>query len=278
MTLKLHTSRKKNYKQKREFEKVIEERTKGAILRSKTKWYNEGEKNTKYFLNLEKRHYKQSVISQIKISENQFVTSNEEIGNECVSFFKSLYESRCMADEVLDTSVFFDGENDTILTDHEREACEGPVTKKECLDALKTMESDKTPGTDGLPAEFYKIFWNDISTTLINALNFAYDTGQLSITQRRGIIKLIPKKDAEPYLIKNWRPLTLLNCDYKLAAKAIANRLKKYLPNVINNDQTGFIKGRFIGENIQLMDSIIRHAKEKNIPGLLRFLDFEKSF
>ncbi|KAL9982000.1 hypothetical protein ACROYT_G010777 [Oculina patagonica] len=265
-------------KQKRELEKIIEERTKGAILRSKTKWYNEGEKNTKYFLNLEKRHYKQSAISQIKISENQFVTSNEEIGNECVSFFKSLYESRCMADELLDTSVFFDGENDTILTDHEREACEGPVTKKECLDALKTMESEKTPGTDGLPAEFYKIFWNDISTTLINALNFAYDTGQLSITQRRGIIKLIPKKDAEPYLIKNWRPLTLLNCDYKLAAKAIANRIKKYLPNVINNDQTGFIKGRFIGENIRLIDSIIRYAKEKNMPGLLLFLDFEKAF
>ncbi|KAL9974171.1 hypothetical protein ACROYT_G011182, partial [Oculina patagonica] len=109
-------------------------------------------------------------------------------------------------------------------------------------------------------------------------LNFAYDTGQLSITQRRGIIKLIPKKDAEPYLIKNWRPLTLLNCDYKLAAKAIANRIRKYLPNVINNDQTGFIKGRFIGENIRLIDSIIRYAKEKNIPGLLLFLDFEKAF
>jgi len=138
----------KIYKQKREFEKIIEERTKGTILRSKTKWYNEGEENTKYFLNLEKRHYKQIVISQIKISENQFVTSNEEIGNECVPFFKSLYESRCKADEVLDTFVFFDGENDTILTDHEREACEGPVTKKECLDALKTMESDKTPDAD----------------------------------------------------------------------------------------------------------------------------------
>ena len=82
----------------------------------------------------------------------------------------------------------------------------------------------------------------------------------------------------EPYFIKNWRPLTLLNCDYKLAAKAIANRLKVFLPNLINNDQTGFIKGRFIGENIRLMDSIICYAKEKNIPGLLLFLDFEKAF
>lgn len=65
--------------------------------------------------------------------------------------------------------------------------------------------------------------------------------------KRRGIIKLIPKKDAEPYFIENWRPITLLNHDYKLAAKAISNRLKIFL---INNDQTGYIKDRFIGENI----------------------------
>ena len=180
---------------------------------------------------LEKRHCKQNAISQIKIRENKFVTSNEDIGNECASFFKNLYESKCTADNLLDRSAFFDDENDTVLKDYEQEACEGLLTNKECLDALKSMESEKTTGTDGFPTEFYKVFWNDISTTLISALNFAYDTGQLSITQRRGIITLIPKKDAEPYFIKNWRPLTLLNCDYKLAAKAIANRLKVFLPN-----------------------------------------------
>ena len=99
---------------------------------------------------------------------------------------------------MLDKSVFFEGENDTVLQDYEQNACEGLLTEKECLKALKSMDSEKTPGTDGLPAEFYKIFWNDIASTLINALNFAYETGKLSITQRRGIIKLIPKKDAEP--------------------------------------------------------------------------------
>ena len=140
------------------------------------------------------------------------------------------------------------------------------------------MESEKTPGTDGLPAEFYKVFWKDVSSTLISALNYAYETGKLSITQRRGIIKLIPKKDAEPFFIKNWRPLTLLNSDYKIAAKSIANRLKPLLPDLINYDQTGFIRGRFIGENIRLIDSVICYAKENNIPGLLLFLDFEKAF
>ena len=98
------------------------------------------------------------------------------------------------------------------------------------------------------------------------------------MTQTRGIIKLIPKKDAEPFLIKNWRPITLLNCDYKIGAKAIANRLKTFLPKLINSDQTGFLKGRFIGENIRLIDGIINFTAAKNIPGLLLFLDFEKAF
>ena len=140
------------------------------------------------------------------------------------------------------------------------------------------MESDKTPGTDGLPAEFYKVFWKDISSFLISALNYAFDSGCLSVTQRRGVIKLIPKKDAELYFIKNWRPITLLNTDYKIAAKSIANRIKLVLPNLINYDQTGFLKGRFIGENIRLIDSIIQYATKKNIPGLLLFIDFEKAF
>ena len=110
--------------------------------------------------------------------------------------------------------------------------------------------------------EFYKVFWNGISDCLLNAINFAYAEGKFSISQRRGIIKLIPKKDSEPYFVKNWRSITLLICDYKIAAKAIANRFQNVLPKIINSDQTGFLKGRYIGENIRL----------------LLFLDFEKAF
>ena len=152
------------------------------------------------------------------------------------------------------------------------------MTKTECLKALKEMDSNKTLGSDGLPAEFYKMFWNDIADFLLGSINYAYQTGQLSVSQKRGIIKLIPKKDTEPYLVKNWRPVSLLNCDYKIATKAVANRLKLVLPKLIDNDQTGFLKGRFIGENIRLIDSVINFTAAKNIPGLLVFLDFEKAF
>ena len=134
----------------------------------------------------------------------------------------------------------------------------------------------KTPGSDRLPAEFYKMFCNDIADFLLVSINYAYQIGQLSVFQKRGIIKRIPKKDTEAYLVKNWRPVSLLNCDYKLATKAVANRL--VLPKLIDNDQTGLLKGRFIGENIRLIDSVINFTAAKNIPGLLIFSYFEKAF
>ena len=170
---------------KEELEKIIEYRTKGAILRSKSRWYNEGEKNTKYFLNLGELHFKQATISQLKLSDGVFVISDKDILSECESFYKDLYASK------IDNSVnfdFFQQANETFFTPDDQQACDGLLTKTECEEALKSINADKTPGTDGLPAEFYKVFRDDISTHLLSALNFAYESGCLSITQRRGII------------------------------------------------------------------------------------------
>lgn len=264
---------------KEQQENILEYRTKGAILRSQCRWYNEGEKNNKYFLNLEKRHYKQGTINQLKTDNGDVITTDNKILHECFSFYKNLYSTQLTG--VQDPHIanrFFPKENNVHLSQEEQFSCEGLLTEKECFSSLKQMVNGKTPGTDGLPVEFYKTFWHDISDALIAALNFAYENGHLAITQRRGIIKLIPKKEADLKTLKNWRPLSLLNCDYKIAAKSIANRIQSILPKLVNNDQTGFIKGRFIGENIRLIDSVINYTANKNIPGLILLLDFEKAF
>ena len=73
------------------------------------------------------------------------------------------------------------------------------------------MGHNKTPGSDGLPVELYKTFWSDINEPLVKALNYSYNIGKLSVTQKRDIIKLIPQKDTELYFIQNCRPLSLLN-------------------------------------------------------------------
>ena len=100
----------------------------------------------------------------------------------------------------------------------------------------------------------------------------------LSISQRRGIVKPIPKKDADLKLNKNWRLITPLNGDYKIATKAIASCINTLLPNLISDDQTGFVRDRFVGENIHLIESVMKFTASRNIPGLLLFVDFEKAF
>ena len=87
---------------------------------------------------------------------------------------------------------------------------------------------------------------------------------------------MIPKKDKALNELKNWRPLTLLSCDYKIASKA--SRLKFELSDLINHDQTGFLKGRSIAESICLINNVISYTHLKDIPGLLLFIDFEKAF
>jgi len=155
---------------------------------------------------------------------------------------------------------------------------EGLLTDKECLEAVKSREFGKSPGTDRLPADIYKVFWKDISPYFISSLNRSYQKGKLAITQRRGIISLIPKKDKALNELKNWRPITLLNCDYKTASKAIASRFKTVLSDLTEYDQTGFLKGRSISENICLINNVISYTHSKGIPGLLHFVDFEKAF
>ena len=100
----------------------------------------------------------------------------------------------------------------------------------------------------------------------------------MSIDHRRGIINLIPKRDEDPRTLKNWRPISLLNTDYKIITKILANRIKKVLPSVINPDQVAYLKKRFIGQNICTILDMLGYTRLMNKNGIIAFLDFEKAF
>ena len=111
--------------------------------------------------------------------------------------------------------------------------CEGMITLNECSNALRDMPNNKTPGTAGLPTEFYKFFFKDICKNLLDSFNFSFRNGKLSADQRRGVISLITKSDKDPAFLKNWRPISLLNTDYY---SCIASRMKTVLPKIIHSD------------------------------------------
>ena len=140
------------------------------------------------------------------------------------------------------------------------------------------MKNQKSPGSDGITVEFYKLFWNDVKEFYINSINYSFQTGSLTDLQKQSIITLLPKQNKDITSLENWRPISLLNVDYKIATKAIANRVKGVISSMVHNSQTGSIKGRYIGENIRLLFEIIDNAEDENKPGLIFFSDFEKAF
>ena len=139
------------------------------------------------------------------------------------------------------------------LSSNQTESMSGPVTKQQCLTALLKMSNNKSPGLDGFSVEFYKCFWNDINDLLLQSYQFSYDVGVLTDTQREGIIILIPKRNKNPLLPSSYRPITLLNIDYKIIASVINSRMKCYLNELIRLGQNAFIKGRHIVDNIRLL-------------------------
>ena len=144
------------------------------------------------------------------------------------------------------------------------------------MKSIKAFKNGKTPGTDGLTAEFYKFFWLDIKGHLLASIRFALENGIMSMEQRRSIISLLPKKEKSRIFLKNWRPISLLNVDYEILAKALANRLTKHLPRLINEDQTGYVKQRFIGNNIRIIEDIMIYTKQNNIKGIMLSIENPK--
>ena len=115
------------------------------------------------------------------------------------------------------------------LNEAQKESCEGIISIEEVKRALQSMNNNKSPGSDGFTVEFYKFFFNDLGKYLVNSLNHAFKDGKLSITQRLGVIICIPKPNKAREFIKNWRPISLLNVDYKLLSGVLANRMKLVL-------------------------------------------------
>ena len=256
-------------------EKLLQHKTKGAILRSKVRWFEHGERSTKYFLNLEKRNFCQKSVTKLKLKDDTHMI-NLIFYKKKSSFTNRFTRQKNVDAENFSHSPFFKPDNITLQED--KLACENPISTNECLNALKEFTSNKTPGTDGFTSEFYKFLWPELCTEMIASFNYAFHSGTLSISQKRGIISLIPKKDKDTSLLENLRPISLLNVDYKILTKVIAKRLEKLLPKIINPDQPEYVKGRYIGEDERLIQDLMFYTKRMNSPRIAIFLDFREAF
>ena len=260
---------------KASLEDLRKQKINDAMLRSKLNWMEFGEKPSKFFLNLQKQNFVNRQMKKLVDDKGKLI-QDKSILIETYNFYSKLYQKKNQVEAVDWNDLAH--LNVPKLNTQLKDSLEGPLLMDEVFEVIKNMKNNKSPGLDGFTVEFIKFFWNYLKYFLVRSLNYAFLNGNMSYTQKIGIITLIPKGNKDRQYLRNWRPISLLNVLYKIASSCIANRIKKTLSILIHESQKGFMPGRFIGENIRLLYDIMMYTDINDIPGLLLLIDFEKAF
>ena len=235
------------------------------------------ERSSKYFF-----HKYNAIPGSTRLlydSKGNRCQTDPDILQVCHNFYSSLYQQQR---EEGDSPYCFipDEDSPQLVSPEQQEDLAAEITLDEMFVALQGMKKGKAPGLDGLTVDFYKIFWEDVGPLLYESIKFAQNTGQLSISQKRGIIKLLPKKDKDPQFVPNLRPITLLNVDVKILTRALSIRLKNVLHEIVHSDQQAFIKNRYIGNTVldfyTMAGAALNSDEDSNYIALS--LDIEKAF
>ena len=250
-------------------------------------WHHYGEKPTFWFHRLGEQHAPTPPMTSVKDpSTGQTVVATNraeaQTGAELVAdFFDGDRPTGLFAPAQTDPQACTHMLNgiDKRLSAEDSHACEGPtadgsLTAEELHRSLKTMQRGKSPGMDGLPYEFYVTFWAELSSPFTAAVNeeflghsaspcyeWRFTVGIISLLFKGTVQKPLPADQVASY-----RPITLLNSDYKLVAKAIALRVAAALDKVIDETQTAFVPGRWIGDNVLYHMGLI-DALSPDLPG-----------
>uniref|UniRef100_A0A803SSM5 Reverse transcriptase domain-containing protein n=1 Tax=Anolis carolinensis TaxID=28377 RepID=A0A803SSM5_ANOCA len=215
-------------------------------------------------------------INRIKIGEKYYFTE-KEIANQFFKFYSKLYEKDKIPEENI-TSYLGKLKLERITTE-EREVLNKEISRKEIKDAIKKLDGSKAPGPDGLSAIYYKTFENELIPHLQIIMNIIRNERKMPDSWKEASITVIHKENTDPEEIKNYRPISLLNIDYKIFSNILAERLKNFLVNWIKEDQVGFLPNRHIKDNIRIVLDLIEYY-EINSQREVLFLaiDAEKAF
>ena len=194
--------------------------------------------------------------------------------NPIANFYEDLYTfepTNATAQETLLNTIH------RRLLEEVRAGLEGPLTLEECYKAMSIMERRKSQGSDGLLVEFYLLFWEITGSDLVDVLNNSYEVSTLPMSMRQAMITLAYKK-GDKNLLANWRPISLLNVDYKYGSKSLANQLQPGLEYIHHPNQTCNVPGCSITDNLLLIRDSFEYIYQKQYPIAMISLDQEKAF
>ena len=169
---------------------ILEEKTRAAAFRCKIRWYEGGEKASKYFCNLEKRNFSRKTMQKVQLSDGTISQNPDVILDQQERFYTKLYKS--------DESVNFVLENTSgvVIPQHMATKLDQAISASELYDALMTLKEGKTPGCDGIPLEVYKHFWNHIQPIYTSCCEFNVSQGELNFSAKKGVISPHTKEES----------------------------------------------------------------------------------
>ena len=260
---------------KRLIRAIETEKAKSHYLSAKLEWLENAEKCSKTFFSLHAKAKSEVRVDEIRDSGGFLKTDTPEIADVFKEFYHTLYTQDYINE--VDQDNFLKGIGLAKLNQEEKEKSSSVLTLREFEVALFKLPNGKSPGPDGLTTEFYKQFWDVLGNDLLEVITSSYERGLLTESQRLASIKCLPKK-GDIKDVKNWRPISLLNVDYKILAKVLSLRLLELLPSVISEEQTCSLKGRKISHNLSTVRDCVRIAQDDNLDACMISVDQMKAF
>ena len=212
-----------------------------------------------------------------KLQNSTGITENQqEIFNTAKNFYQNLYKSQNIKNNKIDE--YLNNFKPEKLNEQQKHLLSTFISTDEIKLAINNMNINKSPGEDGLTAEFYKTFQDKLIPILQEVYLNIFLSDSMPKNMKMGIINLIYKNKGNVEDLKNWRPITLLNVDYKILTKILTERLKNQTENIINNLQSCGCKNRSIINNALNIQTIINYIQKENYDAALISFDQEKAF
>lgn len=205
-----------------ELEAYEKDKCKGAIIRSRAQYAVEGEKCTAFFLGLEKKKQSRTYLEEIENEKGEVVSDYVGVLETVQDFYGNLFKKGSVDEnsvgEVLGTVEHSLGNSD-------RDMCDRDLAEDEILVAIKSLNNGKSPGSDGLPGEFYKCFKGLLGPIMLRVYREMERTGQVSESMATGLITILYKNKGSKRSLGNYRGISLLNTYYKILAKVLAESI-----------------------------------------------------
>jgi hypothetical protein len=211
-----------------------------------THWLKDGDKNTSFFHACASERKKVNLLKKLKADDGGMVEGDENLRTFIANYYQNLFTSSAGTREAeLLESI------PSVVTSEMNSFLRRPFTVDEIKLALGSMGDLKAPGPDGMPAIFFKRFWDLVGGKVQQEILGILNGGSIPAGWNETVIVLIPKIK-NPERIKDLRPISLCNLVFKIVSKVIACRLKEVLDDIISQSQSAFVAGRLITDNILL--------------------------